>query len=338
MPRRFCMRVYAGTVMEAVVRSPLLWQGRHPMRDMHTWLLTSCRATFSRRFRFWQVGGDRVGLQTVVDYTLALDVDVAVVALRRTDLLRRHICRAARGAADCNDCENSAKLTAWFSPASPWCPRYLLWSEWLWRRIERAAAARYDAGFETDADVRRSCRHADGLAAPRSHPTRRPRCRHVVTAGFLISSSSPKLLPHRDAGAGAQSAGRTGRQSQARYVHLPDLQLVDGRSPNRLAGFDDTGSTNAAFKPQGDECRIINAAAVRVDGLDTMTPIDFLLHTGGDLYDDGQTNEIGPGARHPRRRADGQVRFGQAERPGARTQQRRQGRVLRRRPAHAGTG
>ncbi len=70
MPRRFCMRVYAGTVMEAVLRSPLLWQGRHPMRDMHTFLLTSCQARFSRPVPF-QVGGDRAGFQSVVDYDLA---------------------------------------------------------------------------------------------------------------------------------------------------------------------------------------------------------------------------------------------------------------------------
>ncbi len=70
VPRRFCMRVYSGHVLEATLRMRSLWRGAHPMPKMHSWLLTSCRAVFSEAVPF-QIGGDRVGWKTDVEYRLA---------------------------------------------------------------------------------------------------------------------------------------------------------------------------------------------------------------------------------------------------------------------------
>ena len=53
-----------------------LWRGDHPVAKMHTWLLTRCKATFSRPVPF-QVGGDRMGMRTEIEYALATEqVDV----------------------------------------------------------------------------------------------------------------------------------------------------------------------------------------------------------------------------------------------------------------------
>jgi Diacylglycerol kinase catalytic domain len=68
--RRFCLRLYAGRAMEATLRMNQLWSGAHPVPKMHTWLLTGCRATFSRPVPF-QIGGDRVGMRSEIDYALA---------------------------------------------------------------------------------------------------------------------------------------------------------------------------------------------------------------------------------------------------------------------------
>lgn len=68
--RRFCMRIYAGKVLEATARMGALWRGEHPLPKMHSWLLTRCHASFSRPVPF-QVGGDRLGYKTEVDYALA---------------------------------------------------------------------------------------------------------------------------------------------------------------------------------------------------------------------------------------------------------------------------
>jgi hypothetical protein len=70
VPRRFCMRAYTAGVLEATLNARRLWRGDHPMPKMHTWMLTRCRAVFSRPVPF-QVGGDRVGWKTEVEYTLA---------------------------------------------------------------------------------------------------------------------------------------------------------------------------------------------------------------------------------------------------------------------------
>jgi diacylglycerol kinase family enzyme len=70
VPRRFCMRIYAGKALEATLRMKQLWQGAHPMPKMHTWLLTRAKATFSRPVPF-QIGGDRLGVRSEVEYVLA---------------------------------------------------------------------------------------------------------------------------------------------------------------------------------------------------------------------------------------------------------------------------
>jgi hypothetical protein len=67
--RRFCMRVYAGRALEATFRMASLWRGAHPLSKMHTWLLTRCRAAFSRPVPF-QIGGDRLGHRSDVEYAL----------------------------------------------------------------------------------------------------------------------------------------------------------------------------------------------------------------------------------------------------------------------------
>lgn len=72
VPRRFNMRIYAGTALEATMRMKSLWQGAHPMPKMHTWMLTRCKATFSRPVPF-QIGGDRVGARSEVEYSVAPD-------------------------------------------------------------------------------------------------------------------------------------------------------------------------------------------------------------------------------------------------------------------------
>jgi hypothetical protein len=72
VPRRFCMRIYAGSVVEATLRAPSLWRGVHPLDKMHTWMLTRCRARFSRPVPF-QIGGDRVGHRSEVEYALAAE-------------------------------------------------------------------------------------------------------------------------------------------------------------------------------------------------------------------------------------------------------------------------
>jgi hypothetical protein len=70
LPRRFCMRAYAGHVVEATLRMRSLWRGEHPIPKMHSWLLTSCTARFSEAVPF-QIGGDRVGWKQEVEYRLA---------------------------------------------------------------------------------------------------------------------------------------------------------------------------------------------------------------------------------------------------------------------------
>jgi len=47
-----------------------LWRGAHPCPKMHTWLLDSCHATFSKPVPF-QIGGDRVARRSEVEYALA---------------------------------------------------------------------------------------------------------------------------------------------------------------------------------------------------------------------------------------------------------------------------
>jgi Diacylglycerol kinase catalytic domain len=76
VPRRVCLRIYAGRATEATLRMRPLWRGAHPLAKMHTWLLTRFKATFSRAVPF-QVGGDRMGMREEIEYALATEqVDV----------------------------------------------------------------------------------------------------------------------------------------------------------------------------------------------------------------------------------------------------------------------
>lgn len=70
VPGRFNLRLYAGRAARATINIPNLWRGVHPLPHMHTWLLTSCRATFNEAVPF-QVGGDRMGHKEVIDYQVA---------------------------------------------------------------------------------------------------------------------------------------------------------------------------------------------------------------------------------------------------------------------------
>jgi hypothetical protein len=70
VPRRFCLRIYAGRAFEATLRMGQLWRGAHPLAKMHTWLLTGCKATFSRPVPF-QIGGDRMGMRSEIEYRVA---------------------------------------------------------------------------------------------------------------------------------------------------------------------------------------------------------------------------------------------------------------------------
>lgn len=76
MPRRFSLRIYGGRALEATLRMSQLWRGAHPMPKMYNWLLTRCKAVFSRPVPF-QMGGDRLGHKSEIDYALAREqVDV----------------------------------------------------------------------------------------------------------------------------------------------------------------------------------------------------------------------------------------------------------------------
>jgi len=84
---RFCMRVCSASALWAALHMRSLWRGVHPHAHMHTWLLDSCRATFSRPVPF-QAGGDRLGHKQVVDYRLA-DPQIDLINWR---LLARGAC------------------------------------------------------------------------------------------------------------------------------------------------------------------------------------------------------------------------------------------------------
>ena len=76
-----------------------------------------------------------------------------------------------------------------------------------------------------------------------------------------------------------------------RFVHMPDLQLMDDESPTRLGSFDASDTTTSALRPQDEfECRIVNAAVRTVNALHRKDPISFLL-LGGDNADSAQANE-----------------------------------------------
>jgi 3',5'-cyclic AMP phosphodiesterase CpdA len=117
-----------------------------------------------------------------------------------------------------------------------------------------------------------------------------------VAAGYGATMTGPAepLMQVAPPGATVPTAGANPTML-LRFVHLPDIQLADDESPNRVCGYDlpaSVAGTNGAFRPQeGDECRILDAAVRTINALHATTPISFVL-TGGDNADNAQTNEI----------------------------------------------
>jgi hypothetical protein len=67
---RFNLRNYGGGPIEALLHSPWLWAGSHPVTKMDCWLLDKVRLEFSRKVPF-QLGGDLLGDRDTVDYSIA---------------------------------------------------------------------------------------------------------------------------------------------------------------------------------------------------------------------------------------------------------------------------
>jgi 3',5'-cyclic AMP phosphodiesterase CpdA len=78
----------------------------------------------------------------------------------------------------------------------------------------------------------------------------------------------------------------------ARFVHMPDFQLLDDESPSRFAGLDDAGETFAyGDRPHDAEmCVLVNQAIHTVNQVHAKAPLDFVL-LGGDNIDNAQANE-----------------------------------------------
>ncbi len=74
------IRVYDEKPISAVVRTPLIWRGEHPLRGMHDWFATKVRMTFSRPVPL-QVGGDAVGFRQTVEFSIA-DREIEIVDWR----------------------------------------------------------------------------------------------------------------------------------------------------------------------------------------------------------------------------------------------------------------
>lgn len=109
--------------------------------------------------------------------------------------------------------------------------------------------------------------------------------------GELTAGPGEPYVTRAPAGQTAPAPGPNAKRL-ARFVHMPDLQLADDESPTRLAGFDSSGATAGAFRPQDSHiCHMVNAAVKSVNQLHAEDPIDFLL-LGGDNADSAQTNEI----------------------------------------------
>lgn len=110
----------------------------------------------------------------------------------------------------------------------------------------------------------------------------------TLGAGEPLMALMPPVTP-------AQTAPAAGanRKLLVRFAHLPDTQLADDESPDRLCEFDEPGSTSGAFRPQeGDECRVLDAAVRTLNALHKTLPLSFVL-TGGDNSDSSQQNEVG---------------------------------------------
>jgi hypothetical protein len=72
VPGRLCTRIYAGTSGDALLHMSSLWRGAHPVARMRSWLLTRCRAVFSRPVPF-QIAGDRLGHRQEIEYAVAAE-------------------------------------------------------------------------------------------------------------------------------------------------------------------------------------------------------------------------------------------------------------------------
>ncbi len=70
VPGRFNLRMYTGTALQALSRTPMLWAGQHPLDRMLTWLLTRCEVRLSRTMPF-QAGGDLLGHRDRLEYAIA---------------------------------------------------------------------------------------------------------------------------------------------------------------------------------------------------------------------------------------------------------------------------
>lgn len=83
-----------------------------------------------------------------------------------------------------------------------------------------------------------------------------------------------------------------GAKLLARFVHMPDFQLLDDESPSRFAMIDDAGENFAyAARPHEAEiCALVNQAIHTVNQVHAAAPLDFVL-LGGDNIDNGQANE-----------------------------------------------
>lgn len=117
-----------------------------------------------------------------------------------------------------------------------------------------------------------------------------------MTDGYGITTLGPAspLTEVAPPGATVPAAGASPKML-VRFVHLPDIQLADDESPNRVCEFDvpvSLGPTDGAFRPQeGDECRILDAAVRTINTMNKTLPLSFVL-TGGDNADNAQKNEV----------------------------------------------
>jgi hypothetical protein len=132
------------------------------------------------------------------------------------------------------------------------------------------------------------------LTSPDSRASSNPEYRAEMLAegyGNLVEGAGE---PHVTRAPPAQTPPAAGAAPKllARFAHMPDLQINDDESPNRLANFDSPGTLSGAFRPQDhDLCRMTNAAVKTVNQIHEKTPIDFLL-LGGDNADSAQQNEV----------------------------------------------
>jgi diacylglycerol kinase family enzyme len=67
---RFSLHNYNAGALEALMHSPGLWRGTHPMPKMDSWFLTRARLNFSRKVPF-QIGGDLLGHRDSIEYVIA---------------------------------------------------------------------------------------------------------------------------------------------------------------------------------------------------------------------------------------------------------------------------